>query len=44
MKSNSHGNKYFRCLTKLFVIAAILILSNRTLVSGGELISYTWII
>ena len=40
MKSNSRGNKYFNCLTRLSVITAILIVSNGTLVSGGELIPF----
>jgi len=40
MKSNNHGNRYFNCLTRLFVITAILIVSNGTLVSGGELIPF----
>ena len=40
MRSNSRGNKYFNCLTRLSMITAILIVSNGTLVSGGELIPF----
>ena len=40
MKSNSRGSKYVNCLVRLSVITAILIVSNWTLVSGGELIPF----
>lgn len=40
MKSKRRGNKYFNCLIRLSVITAILIVSNGTLVSGGELIPF----